>query len=349
MWGQIIGAVAGSLLGNKSAEADRAATERMNAQNNQYLNAAMPYIKSNMSDVSDMYKDMIARGPYQGEFYAGPNDMQTTANTALYNMGTANMGTGQNLMDQAGGFANNANSLFGQYSGMVNRPDMMSQATDYAMDNMNPIVDAMMRDSTRQLTEQTLPGINMAASGSGNMNSSRAGVADALANRAYDDRRADVRSEVFNSLRDASLNQSNNEFNQSLNALSGASSANNTLGNAFTTGARLASSGGNMALGAGNMQNTWDQGQLDADRERFDYLNNYNYNLGKDYQGFLTGNNITGNYAVNAANPGAATIGGAMSGFGFGNNYLSGRPGGFGNQPIFDGIFGGPGLDLSFQ
>lgn len=321
MWGQIIGAVAGGLLANKGAKADRAAQERMNEQNNQYINAAMPYIKDNMASVSDMYKNMLETGPYQGSFYAGPNDMQTAANSALYNMGTANMGVGQNLMNQAGGFANNANSLFGQYSGMVNRPDMMSQATDYAMDNMNPIVQAMMRDSTRQLNEQTLPGINRAASGAGNTNSSRAGVADALANRAYDDRMADVRSDVFNSLRNASLNQSNTQFGQSMDALRGANAANNTLGNAFTTGTNLATAGGNMALGAGANQQGYDQAALDADRAQFDYLNNYGYNLGKDYQGFLTGNNVKGDYKANTVNPMMETLAGAKAGFGFGGDY----------------------------
>jgi hypothetical protein len=321
MWGQIIGAVAGGLLANKGAKADRAAQERMNEQNNQYINAAMPYIKDNMASVSDMYKNMLETGPYQGSFYAGPNDMQTAANSALYNMGTANMGVGQNLMNQAGGFANNANSLFGQYSGMINRPDMMSQATDYAMDNMNPIVQAMMRDSTRQLNEQTLPGINKAASGAGNTNSSRAGVADALANRAYDDRMADVRSDVFNSLRNASLNQSNTQFGQSMDALRGANAANNTLGNAFTTGTNLATAGGNMALGAGANQQGYDQAALDADRAQFDYLNNYGYNLGKDYQGFLTGNNVKGDYKANTVNPMMETLAGAKAGFGFGGDY----------------------------
>jgi len=344
MVGQLVVALAGRAVANSSAKADRSAQERMNDQNNQYINAAMPYIKTNMGNVSGMYDDMIARGPYQGEFYAGPNDMQTTANNALYNMGMSNMGTGQNLMNTAGGFANNANSLFGQYSGMVNRPDMMSQATDYAMDNMNPIVQAMMRDSTRQLTEQTIPGINKAASGSGNMNSSRAGVADAIANRAYDDRLADVSSDVFNSLRDASLNQSNTQFNQSMNALSGANAANNTLGNAFTTGTNLATAGGNAALGAGSNQQGYDQAQLNADREQFDYLNNYGYNLGKDYQGFLTGNNVQGNYQMNPVSPGAATIGGMMSGFGMGNQLSNAGAYIPGNSSFFNPLFGGPGL-----
>lgn len=318
---QLLGAVAGGMMAKSAAKKQAAAMDRANEQNNQYLNAAMPYIKDQLGNVSGMYGDMMEKGPYTGAYYAGPNDMQTKANNAMYGMGMNNMTYGQNLMNQAGGFAGNASSLFDQYSSMADRPDMMSKATDYATENMNPIVQAMMRDNTRQLNEQTLPGINKAASGSGNANSSRAGVADALANRAYDDRMADVRSDVFNSLRNASLNQSNTQFGQSMDALRGASAANNTLGNAFTTGTNLATAGGNMALGAGANQQGYDQAALDADRAQFDYLNNYGYNLGKDYQGFLTGNQISGNYEANKVNPMMETLAGAKAGFGFGGQY----------------------------
>jgi hypothetical protein len=320
---QLLGAVAGGMMANSAAKKQAAAIDRANAQNNQYLNAAMPYIKDQLSSVSDMYKGMMEKGPYTGAYYAGPNDMQTDGNNALYGFGMGNLGLGQNLMNQAGGFANNASSLFDQYSSMADRPDMMSKATGYATENMNPIVEAMLRDDKRQLKEQTLPGINLAASASGNPNSSRAGVADALANRAFDDRKADVSTDVFNSLRNASLTQSNNEFNQSINALRGAGAANTTLGNAFTTGSNLATAGGNMALGAGGNQNTWDQGKINADRDNYDYLNNYGYNLGKDYMGFLTGNNIKGDYAVNKVDPTMSGLQGAIQGFGFGNNMMN--------------------------
>ena len=105
---------------------------------------------------------------------------------------------------------------FGTLADKALNDDRVATASQYATDNMNPIVDAMMRDDTRQLTEQTLPGINQAASGSGNVNSSRAGIADANANRAYLDRRADVSSDVFNNLRDASLSQQNTQFDQGM-------------------------------------------------------------------------------------------------------------------------------------
>ena len=56
----------------------------------------------------------------------------------------------------------------------------------------------------------------MNASGTGNVNSSRAGMADAIAQRAFDDRRADVSTDVFNSLRDARLAQGNTSLTKAL-------------------------------------------------------------------------------------------------------------------------------------
>jgi hypothetical protein len=275
-----------------------------------------------MEGLKTAYDSMIANGPFNKDYYVGPNEEQLAANRALYGMGSDNMTRGENIMNTTGGFAGNATDLYNQFTSAANRPDTMAAATQYATNNMNPIVDAMMRDSTRQLTEQTLPGINTAASGSGNMNSSRAGIADALANRAYDDRRADVRSDVFNSLRDASLNQSNNEFTQRMNALNNASAVNTGMSNMYTLGNNLATSGGNMALGAADNLNSYDQRMRDAEREKYMYDNQFGLNAANSYLGALTPvANIRGNYEKNMASPTAATLGGMNAGFGFGNDY----------------------------
>ena len=97
-------------------------------------------------------------------------------------------------------------------------------------------MDAALRDSTRQLTEQTLPGINRAASATGNTNSSRAGIADALATRAYQDRAADVSADITNTLMNQSLAQQQRDF-------ANAMSANQGLANAFGTGMNTAFKG----------------------------------------------------------------------------------------------------------
>jgi hypothetical protein len=319
-----------SYLGGKQQSK---AINQANAMNNQYLSAAMPYVRENLDQVNRDYRDVRDVGPYQGETYADPNSMQLDANQALYGYGNQNQRLGQSIMDRTGGFVDNQNNLFNAYSGMVDRPDMMANADRFAQDNMSPIVKAMMRDDTRRLEEQTLPGINMSASGSGNTNSSRAGVASAIAERAYGDRLSDVSSDVYNNLRDASLRQSNTEFDQSLRSLAGATNANNNLGQTFNMGNNMVGTAINNRLSAGNNQNVWDQGRLNADRADFDYQTNYLYDLGKDYGSFLaSGSPGQGNYRVNNVSPGAAAIGGAMSGYGFGNQ-LGGNIFGSGGVP----------------
>ena len=61
------------------------------------------------------------------------------------------------------GFGSNYGDLYNQAMG----GNAMQNAIDYATANRGGLVDAALRDSTRQLTEQTLPGINRAASATG--------------------------------------------------------------------------------------------------------------------------------------------------------------------------------------
>ena len=322
MWGQIIGAVAGGILGNRGAKEDRANAAAANSSNNRYYEAAFPYVSGGMSGLKTAYNNMVARGPFDQNYYVGPNQKQIAANNALYDMGGGNMSRGDNIMNTTGGFASNATDLYNQFAVAANRPDTMAAANQYATNNMNPIVNAMMRDPSRQLNEQTLPGINRSASGSGNLNSSRAGVAEALANRAYDDRMTDVRSDVFNSLRDASLNQSNNQFTQQMNALNNASAVNTGMSNMYTLGNNLATSGGNMALGAADNFNSYDQRMRDAEREKYMYDNSFGFNAANNYLGSISPiAQINGNYQKNMTSPTAATLGGMNAGFGFGKQY----------------------------
>ena len=70
----------------------------------------------------------------------------------------------------------------------------MQNAINYATANRGGLVDAALARQHPSTDQQTLPGINRAASATGNTNSSRAGIADALAMRDYQDRAADVSS-----------------------------------------------------------------------------------------------------------------------------------------------------------
>jgi len=345
MFGSIVGGLIGGIGSYLGAKKQSKAIDRMNEMNNQYINAVMPDIRKNIDQTGKDYQAMRDRGAYSGDYFADPNAMQLEANQGLYDYGVRNRGLGQSIMDRAGGFVDNQGALYNAFSGMANRPDSMAAATRYATDNMNPIVKAMMRDDTRRLEEQTLPGINTAASGSGNVNSSRAGVASALAERAYGDRLADVSSNVFNNLRDASLRQGNTDFDQSLRALGSAANANSNLAQTFNMGNNMFGSAVNNSLTAGTNQNTWDQARMNADRDNYDYQTGYLYNLGKDYGGFLAGGSPgQGNYQMNAVSPTMAAIGGAMSGAGMGGGFggFGGGGGGMMSYPTGGmGNFGG--------
>ena len=313
----VIGAVVGGLMANKSAKADRASNERMNEANMAGFRQYEPYVDAGLSGGQGAFNDALAGGYYQGPTLAGPNNMQNTANNAMYNFGMGNMATGQGMMASNAGFGANAQGLYGQFNNLGNQisgrtgqfddmysknigladdyrgnrqqigdyqgqfdaltgqsqgitdrfgaladrsnEDRIGAANQYAINNANPLVDAMLRDDRRALEEGTLPGINMGASGSGNTNSSRAGIASAVAQRGFADREADVRSDVVNQLRNAKLAQDNAQFNQAMDATGsmGTSMANtgSFLGNAVGNIGNQASMTGNMGGAYGNASN----------------------------------------------------------------------------------------------
>lgn len=363
----IVGGLIGKAMAGGAAKRDRANIDEMNRLNNQYFNTIYPMMKDNLERTEEDYLAMRETGPYTGDMFTPANERMLDTTDQMYNFGQDQYNIGRRLMDENAGFGQNTRDLYGNFTDLANRGtamfdanqagDPMADASAYAQANMSPIVQAMMRDDRRALTEQTLPSININASGSGNVNSSRAGMADAIANRAFDDRRADVSTDVFNSLRNAKLAEDAAKFGRGLDALSSAGSqfgnagtVNRDMRSAYTLGADAAAGGLNTSFGAGTNNRRFDQEQMDADKGLFDYNTGYNYNLGKDFGGFLSGSTLpaSANYALNAVDPRTAGYGGAMSGFGMGGgmggmfgNMFDGIQHDIGNLPIFDGLFGG--------
>jgi len=229
-------------------------------------------------------------------------------------------------MGNTSGFGSNANALFNQYQGMANsaQGDRLATAMDYASANANPLVDAAMRDDRRNLQENTLTGIDLAASGSGNMNSSRAGVAEAVANRAFDDRRADVALDVQDRLIDRSLNQQARQFDDQGNALQGAGMANEGIQNAYTQGLNTLGQGANFGMNAGNSLQGYDQASLMDAQAAFERQRDFEMQQRQGYQSGILGQapvNV-GNITANKVDPYQAALGGAMSGFGFQQQYF---------------------------
>jgi len=322
MWGAIIGGAMGLMGANKQAKAQDAATAAQMAGFNQYK----PYVDANLSGASGALDGVLATGAYTGPTYAGPNQFQTGTATNMGNIGGNLQNSGYGMMGNTSGFGSNANALFNQYQGMANsaQGDRLATAMDYASANANPLVDAAMRDDRRNLQENTLTGIDLAASGSGNMNSSRAGVAEAVANRAFDDRRADVALDVQDRLIDRSLNQQARQFDDQGNALQGAGMANEGIQNAYTQGLNTLGQGANFGMNAGNSLQGYDQASLMDAQAAFERQRDFEMQQRQGYQSGILGQapvNV-GNITANKVDPYQAALGGAMSGFGFQQQYF---------------------------
>tara|TARA_B110000902_G_scaffold2927_1_gene3264 strand:+ start:1523 stop:3136 length:1614 start_codon:yes stop_codon:yes gene_type:complete len=206
--------------------------------------------------------------------------------------------------------------------------DDMQGAIDYASgDRLDSLTKAAMRDPYRQLTESTLTGIDASASASGNMNSSRAGIADALAQRSYDDRSADVSAGIQDSLM--------TQYTNNRDTL-----ANNYLGDRSDQTDRFSDNRNTQAdtyLGNRNDIASDYRNAGDAASDRFtnssDYLsdsyltnqsdqrNFYGNTENTQYSNMTTANNNMGNIYGNAlASQGASTQGMINAGNAFGAN-----------------------------
>jgi hypothetical protein len=118
---------------------------------------------------------------------------------AVFNkmMGYANGDTG-GALSSAG-----SNSAVGGFNGLNDFTPKggtdynIAAATAYAN---NPAIDGMvtsaMRDSTRQVNEQTLPGIGRDAASTGNVNSNRRAISEGIVQRGLADKTADVSSQL---------------------------------------------------------------------------------------------------------------------------------------------------------
>jgi hypothetical protein len=112
-------------------------------------------------------------------------DMGNQIASALFGAGMGGMGAigqGQQALT----------NLMGQGPVQNMGPDM-ARAAQFAQDPfLDAQISAALRDPMRALTEQQLPGASLAAAASGNAGSTRRGVGEAILQRGFQDRAADV-------------------------------------------------------------------------------------------------------------------------------------------------------------
>ena len=177
------------------------------------------------------------------------------------------------------------------------------------------MVDAAMRDSTRRLNEQTLPGIGLSASGTGNANNTRRFMNEAIAQARYDDRRADIRSDIGRDLVNQYLRSDQTDFNNQMRA-------NQGLRDVFGVGTTLAPAGADALTRGGGMLQMDEQGQLDANRAAFERERDFAMGQYGSFGNILGGMPSVGQISPSRANPYTAALSGGMMGAGFGRNIM---------------------------
>ena len=241
-----------------------------------------PALQAGVAGSIGLFNQYNANPAYAGPRVAGLNPFQTgSANTlgnfaqgftpdatnAAANLGFSNIGAGM-------GFGSNAQDIFSRAS-MDPTQQIIGQAGQFA-DNpyTQGMIDAASRDVTRNLFENQLPGLDRAASGTGNLNSTRAGVESALAQRGAADRLADISSDIRGRFFGQGLGMAQNQFNQNLQNMM---ASNQDLMRAGQFGLEslggaqnLAQTGFGQGQLAGGLFQAQNQAELDANKAFFD-------------------------------------------------------------------------------
>ena len=270
------GAISGA-MGNKSSKTTvtDSKTEPWTVQ--------QPYLKKGFATAETALDNALKQGPYTGELYARMNDTQKQGLT----MGTdwASEG-GTDLQKMYMGNALNmanagANGMTSVAQGLQNWSPTggvdqnITNAGKYAANPyLDGAIDAASRDVTRNLNESVLPGINRAAVTSGNVNSSRAGVAEGIALRGAQDRIGDIastmRANAYNSGLSLSESGRVSDNNQRLSAMTNAGGMyNNVYQGGMNAGQAAQGQAMNNANAYVTAGNAYQQNEQNIDNEAY--------------------------------------------------------------------------------
>jgi hypothetical protein len=268
----------GSLF--KSKQSSPKATVDQVAQES--FNVVKPGLQQATSQGMQLADEFFANPAFSGQRVAALNPFQANSANMLGGFADRFTPMAQNSAARLGlsninagmGFGNNAQGIFNQFSGDPTQ-QILANAGQYAN---NPFIDSLIsassRDVVRDLYENQLPGVGLRASGSGNTNSTRAGVESAILQRGAADRLADmsgqIRSQFFGKGLDMSQNQYNQNLSNMLQANQGLMQAGQFGMDALGNAQNLATTGFGQSQAAGGLFQAQNQAELDAQRSQFD-------------------------------------------------------------------------------
>ncbi|MBB3692449.1 hypothetical protein [Sphingomonas sp. BK580] len=240
-----------------------------------------PYLNNAFGSAKDIYGSSKGTPYYEGKTYAamsaGAQDALAKLKAYASGQGLNTATTLGNLGSQMAGYGAKAGSTLDQFAAMAGQDPTQANiaaATAYANNPaIQGMIDANARDVTRNLSESILPGIDRAASATGNINSSRAGVASGIAQRGAADRIGDISAQIRGDAYDRGLSLAQSDRSTNLSALGQAASS---YGNLASFGVDALGKSNDAAYGAFDAIKGADaadqadrQGQLTADFQKW--------------------------------------------------------------------------------
>jgi hypothetical protein len=322
-------------------------------------------LKGIFSAAGKAYDSKAGTPWYQGDLYASMDPatanaihgvLDYTGNTGANSAG-AITNAGQALMNPNA--VTSANDRYSAAAGADPTQGNIAAATAYANNPaIDGMVDAASRDVNRNLFENELPGLNQAATGSGNVNSSRAGVAEGIMRRGAADRVGDISSSIRGDAYNRGLSLAEGARDTNLNAMGNAAGLyGQQLGQgigALTSGNNLAMSNFGSAIDSSQLFQKDRQGQDDAAMTAWQANDNRDMDLLSKYYGIVGANNWGGTSTTTQKQSGniLGTLAGLAStaaGFGaFGGaggiGKMLGGGGGGGSFPSIPGLSNVPSI-----
>jgi hypothetical protein len=290
--------------------------------------AQQPYLKQGFSSASDALSGALASNANITDYTADMTSDQiadleriranSAATTGMTQGALATGQSGLHLTNQAGFNASN----LARTAGLDPTQQIIGNAQSYANDPyLQSQIDASLSDVSRAF-EQTRGSINSSATGTGNINSTRAGTLEAYAKDDAMDRASQIassmRGEAYQSGLDRATNTYQNTFNNQLSANSALSAAGQTSFNTGVTGYGLGSQAAQDALAASTAYQTQNQneinGQIAGNQTSLDLINQYMQAVGGSY-----GNNGYTSTTTKSASPFQQIIGGVATIAGLGS------------------------------
>lgn len=272
-----------------------------------------PYLDYGFDEAKKLYQGG-APDYYPGQTLASQNPFQTGAinNLGNFNPNAVNAYTnvGNQFMGGASGAMNTLSNIAGMQQGPQANMMTMQQLGQY-QPMINQMVDASTQQGMRTYNEQFNPQLNAAAAASGNIGSSRAGIAQGIAQRGIAENAQMVGANAMNNLFNqgnemnlANANLGQNFLNTQLNAAT-------NLGQFAGTGADMINQADASQLGgyktnlaAGDIQNEYDQAVINDDMARYNYDQTKDMRFLQDYMNLVQGNyGGTGTQTGNTSEP----------------------------------------------